>query len=115
LPLLIEFYEKTTLSEDLPLFSLQALLSCVMSFPVFLISLLSIISGWLYYSLQYASKWQATIGMRSLNIKIVGLKYQKISFLHGTGRYFSEFLSDILFGIGYLMIAFTQKSKVCMT
>ena len=36
---------------------------------------------------------------------------QRLSFLHATGRYFAKFISAIILGIGFLMIAFTDRKR----
>lgn len=70
------------------------------------------IGPWLYFALFYSSRWQATPGMRALNIKICDYNYQRIGFLRSTGRYFAEsIITSLTFGIGYLMIVFTRKKQ----
>lgn len=66
---------------------------------------------WLYFSIQYASPYQATFGMRFVGIQVVDYNYERISFSRASGRYFANFLSIISFSIGYIMIAFTKKKQ----
>jgi uncharacterized RDD family membrane protein YckC len=65
----------------------------------------------LYYSLQLSSKFQATLGMRAFDLKIVDEQGQRISFCRAAARYVSSFLSAMILGIGYLMIAFTSRKQ----
>ncbi len=67
--------------------------------------------GWLYFALQYASKAQATIGMRIMGLKVVDYDYGRISFLRATGRHFGHYVSSFILYIGFVMIAFTEKKQ----
>lgn len=71
----------------------------------------AIATGWLYYGLLHASKWQATPGKRLIGIKVTDTGGQRISFLRSTGRYFASLVSAIILGIGYLMAAFTRERR----
>jgi uncharacterized RDD family membrane protein YckC len=75
------------------------------------VQLIILIVDVLYFSLLQSSSWQATIGMKVCGIKVVGLDYQRISFLRALGRYAASILSGIILMIGYLMIAFTEKKQ----
>lgn len=63
-----------------------------------------------YFAGFHASKMQATPGKRALNLKVVNLEGERISFWRGVGRYFAMILSGILY-IGYIMAAFTEKKQ----
>ncbi len=67
--------------------------------------------GWLYYSLMESSQYEATVGKIALGIKVTDLSGGKIDFGRATGRYFGKILSGIILGIGFLMIAFTEKKQ----
>ena len=41
-------------------------------------------------------------------LKVVDINDKKISFGKATARYFAKFLSAAIFGIGFLMIAFSK-------
>jgi len=75
------------------------------------IIILSIALNWLYYSLMESSDRQATVGKMAIGIKVTDLNGNRISFLNATGRYFGKILSGLLFGIGYIMIIFTEKKQ----
>jgi hypothetical protein len=38
-----------------------------------------------------------------------------ISFARANGRFFGRFLSGLILNIGFIMAAFTEKSRHCMT
>ena len=67
--------------------------------------------GWLYYSLMESSPRQATIGKMALGIVVTDLDGRRISFGRATGRYFAKFLSLLILGIGFLMVAFTDRKQ----
>ncbi|MBN1364911.1 MAG: RDD family protein [Syntrophaceae bacterium] len=70
-----------------------------------------IIIAWLYYTLMESSLKQATLGKMALGIKVIDLNGNRIAFGKANGRYFGKFLSSIIIGIGYIMVAFTQKKQ----
>jgi len=71
----------------------------------------SIITGWLYYALLESGSWQATVGKRSLRIKVVDMDGQRISFGQATGRHFGKFISAIILFIGYFMMLWDDKKQ----
>jgi len=66
---------------------------------------------WLYNSVMESSKLQATLGKMALDIVVTDIDGKRISFYQATGRYFAKLLSIIILGIGFLMIAFTDKKQ----
>ena len=66
---------------------------------------------WPYFALQYASRHQATFGMRVVGVKICNYEYQRLSFWHATGRYFATLFSYITLYVGFLMAAFTRRKQ----
>lgn len=66
---------------------------------------------WLYYALMESSAKQATLGKMALGIQVVDLSGHRISFLRATGRFFGQFVSSMIFCIGYLMVAFTRRKQ----
>ena len=66
---------------------------------------------WLYYAIMESSSKQATLGKMALNIVVTDISGNRISFGRATGRYFAKIISSIIFLIGYIMIAFTQKKQ----
>lgn len=71
----------------------------------------SVLAGWLYHGLMESSSWQATVGKRLLKLKVTDLDGQRISFGRATGRYFGQILSGMICGIGFIMVAFTEKKQ----
>jgi uncharacterized RDD family membrane protein YckC len=66
---------------------------------------------WLYFIGFNASSWQGTPGKRILGLSITDLVGNRISFGRATGRFFAEILCALTMGIGWLMIAFTEKKQ----
>lgn len=66
---------------------------------------------WLYFSILESSSWQGTFGKKALQIKVVNYEGGKISFIQATARFFAKIISGVIFGVGYLMIAFTEKKQ----
>ena len=65
----------------------------------------------LYSSLLISSKWQATLGMRGLGMKVVDYEGQPVDFPKAAIRYAASLLSVITLGFGFLMIAFTDRKQ----
>ena len=74
-------------------------------------STLSTVISWLYSSLMESSSKQATVGKMALGIIVTDLQGRRISFGRATGRYFAKILSALILGIGYLMVAFTERKQ----
>ncbi len=79
-------------------------------FFLFLICL-SVVATWLYFALMESSAAQATLGKRALGLKVTDDAGRRIGFGRATGRYGAKFLSGILFNIGYIMAAFTERKR----
>lgn len=77
---------------------------------IFIVIVLYILSI-LYEPLFLSSKYQATLGMMVLNIQIVDMNFQRISFGKAFLRYLAQILSGLILYIGYIMIAFTEKKQ----
>jgi|SRR6185312_2745637 len=73
--------------------------------------LLKIVIGWIYYAWMESSKHQATLGKMALGIKVTDLHGTRVSFARATGRHFAKIISALIFGIGFLMIAFTKHKQ----
>jgi uncharacterized RDD family membrane protein YckC len=74
-------------------------------------SSISTVIGWLYYTLMESSAKQATVGKMALGIIVMDLEGRRIGFGKATGRYFAKILSALIIGIGFLMVAFTQRKQ----
>jgi uncharacterized RDD family membrane protein YckC len=73
--------------------------------------LFGVCAGWLYFSLMESSSKQATLGKMICDLRVTDLNGQRVSFGRATGRYFAKWLSGLILGIGYIMIAFTQRNQ----
>lgn len=66
---------------------------------------------WLYFAWFESSSKQATWGKQLLGIKVVDKNGQRISFARATGRFFGKILSYVIFYIGFIMAAFTNRKR----
>jgi uncharacterized RDD family membrane protein YckC len=76
-----------------------------------LTSIFGFVVAWLYYALLQSSSWQATVGQRAVGVRVTDLDGNRISFARATGREFASILSGLIFGIGYLMIIWTERKQ----
>ena len=58
-----------------------------------------------------SSERGATVGKMAMGLRVVTSDGQRLSFMNATGRYFAKIISAIILGIGFLMIAFTDKKR----
>jgi uncharacterized RDD family membrane protein YckC len=47
----------------------------------------------------------------ALGLRVVTDQGQRLTFLNATGRYFAKFISALILGIGFLMVAFTDRKR----
>lgn len=76
-----------------------------------LAQVLSMAISWAYFAGMESSASQATVGKQALGIKVTDLYGRRITFGRATGRFFGKIVSNITFGIGYLMIIWTEKKQ----
>lgn len=76
-----------------------------------IIFLLYLLVGWLYFAMQESSEKQATVGKRVLSIKVTDFNGNRLTFGNATGRFFGKLLSGMIYGIGFLMAAFTKQRQ----
>lgn len=67
--------------------------------------------NWIYFAGGESGYSQATIGKRAMGLMVTDLNGERITFGRASGRYFSKILSGLFFGIGYLMVAFSEKKQ----
>jgi uncharacterized RDD family membrane protein YckC len=72
-----------------------------------LMNLALLVGWWLYKAGMESSDGQATLGKKAMCIKVANLDGERISFARASGR----LLSAVLFGIGYIMAAFTKRRQ----
>ena len=75
--------------------------------------IMPVIFDWIYVALQQQGKKQATVGQTLMNIKLVCLDGNQVSFGRATGRFFARFLSALLLFGGFFMFFFNDK-KQCL-
>ena len=66
---------------------------------------------WLYFAICESSAWQATVGKLAMRIRVTDMQGQRISFLRAFGRYPAKYLSALIFGVGFLMVGWTQRKQ----
>ena len=103
----------------MPLWILQAVFqkiadraeSLQASTSVLILTIAGIVIQWLYFALFESGGWQATFGKRLMGLRVSDLSGNRISFGRASGRYFSKFISSIIFCIGYIMAGLTDKKQ----
>jgi uncharacterized RDD family membrane protein YckC len=63
------------------------------------------------YDTYFVGKYAATPGKMACGLKIVTADGGKVTYLRAFARHFAEFLSGIILGIGYLMVAFDREKR----
>ena len=76
-----------------------------------LVQLLNGVIAWLYFAILESSTWQATIGKRLFNLRVTDVHGRQLSFARATGRHFGKFISTVILGMGYVMVAFTDRKQ----
>ena len=74
-------------------------------------SVLTIVTGLLYFGYFESSAWQATLGKRALGIYVTGMNGERITMARAIGRHLASWISDATFLIGYLIQPFTSKRQ----
>ncbi len=80
-------------------------------FLLIMVHITSLVFTWLYYSIMESSEYQGTVGKLVLGLKVTDLNGNKISFARATGRNFAKIITGFTFGIGHLMVLFTEKRQ----
>ena len=78
---------------------------------IFVFTVVIVVIQLLYHAIMESSSKQGTVGKMILNLKVVDLVGNRISFGRATGRFFGKILSGLIFNIGYIMAAFTEKKQ----
>ena len=66
---------------------------------------------WLYFAMLESSVRGATVGKTIMGLRVLTDRGERLTFLQATGRFFSKFVSSMAFGIGFIMIAFTDRKR----
>ena len=78
---------------------------------VFSWQLVALLLTWLYFAILESGAKQSTWGKRLLGIKVVGADGKRIGFGRATARFFCKTLSYLIFYIGFIMAAFTNRKR----
>lgn len=70
-----------------------------------------VLIGWLYSAVLESSNKQATVGKMIFGLRVTDNNGNRISFGRATGRHFAKIISGFILGIGFIMIAFTDKKR----
>jgi len=73
--------------------------------------ILLLFGSWLYEAFMESSSYQATLGKMIFGMKVTDLNGSRISFERATGRHFAKWLSAMVLGVGYIMVAFTERKQ----
>ncbi len=66
---------------------------------------------WLYFAGMESSSYQGTLGKVLVGVIVTDTDGNRVSFLRATGRNVGKIASSIIFGLGYLLAAFTKKKQ----
>jgi uncharacterized RDD family membrane protein YckC/Tfp pilus assembly major pilin PilA len=64
-----------------------------------------------YFAAMHASAWQATLGKLAVGIKVTDDRGGRLTFGHALGRWLAAGLSHLVFEVGFLMAAFTERKR----
>ncbi len=95
-----------SVSED-DIFAIVSIFASTMG----VVQLINAVLGWLYFALLESGPRQATIGKMALGIKVTDVNGERIDFLKASLRYVGKYISSLIFMIGYIMAAFTEKKQ----
>ena len=79
--------------------------------PPGLVNLVSLLVPIGYYALLESSSWQATVGKRVCRLRVTRLDGRRITLPRALCRYLGKFVSAFILGIGFLMVAWTQRKQ----
>jgi uncharacterized RDD family membrane protein YckC len=76
-----------------------------------LVWFIRVIVSWAYGAGFESSRWQATPGKMLLGLKVTDLEGRRITFMRATGRALGKWVSGLLLGMGYVLVAFTDRKQ----
>ncbi len=68
-------------------------------------------NAWMYFCIQEATTAKTTIGKDAFGLIVVDQNNKQLSIKHATGRFFAALLSYMIFGLGFVICAFTPQKK----
>ena len=69
-----------------------------------------IVLQWLYFALMESTRG-ATIGKMALGIIVTDMNGARPTFGRASGRYFAKLISNLTFGLGYVIAGFSQQKQ----
>jgi uncharacterized RDD family membrane protein YckC len=63
------------------------------------------------YETLFLGKYGATLGKMACGLRVITSDGGKVSYARALGRHFAEYLSSLILGIGYLMVAFDDQKR----
>jgi uncharacterized RDD family membrane protein YckC len=70
-----------------------------------------LLSGWAYYALMEASRWQATLGKRAVGIEVADIEGGYATWVQTSVRFVLKFVSAAIFGMGYPLCLLTRRHQ----
>jgi uncharacterized RDD family membrane protein YckC len=66
---------------------------------------------WLYMASMESSAWQGTLGQQLMGLRVTTVAGARVSFARASGRYFAQWLSVLICGMGYLFNLWTSRRQ----
>jgi uncharacterized RDD family membrane protein YckC len=79
--------------------------------PLSAATILKSLVWWAYTASLHASPWGATVGKKAVGIRVVDGNGARIGFGRATVRYLAGYLSAILLGFGFVMVAISERKQ----
>lgn len=76
-----------------------------------LLQVIGTLINWIYFAGMESSRWQATLGKTAVGIRVTDMHGKRVTFVRASARHFTKILSVLTLGIGFLMIALTQRRQ----
>ena len=70
-----------------------------------------VLIGWLYEAILTSSRLQATTGKLLLDLRVVRTSFDRVGFVDASIRHFGKYVSYLVLGIGFLMIASRHRKQ----
>jgi uncharacterized RDD family membrane protein YckC len=75
------------------------------------LSLVALAAYFLYCTLLESSTWQATVGKRTLGLKVTNRRGERIGFARAAARFVTKLLSALTLCLGFLLVAVTRRRQ----
>jgi uncharacterized RDD family membrane protein YckC len=70
-----------------------------------------LIMSWIYFAYQESSSKQASLGKQACGLIVTDTEGNRLSFGTATGRWLAKIFATLIFGIGLIMIGFTERKQ----